>query len=122
MIDAKFIFEVWYIEWVPNVILVKNASKKWRMCVVYTDLNQTCLKYSYPLSNIDKLVDNAYDYKLLSFMDTYSDYDQILMYEDDKDKISFMIGRVNYQYKVVYFGLKNEGVMYQRMMNKIFEK
>jgi len=28
------------------------------MCVDYTDLNRACPKDAYPLSNIDKLVDN----------------------------------------------------------------
>jgi hypothetical protein len=56
------------------------------MCVDYTDLNRACPKDKYPLPNIDKLVDNSSGYKLLSFMDAYSRYNQILVAEEDKKK------------------------------------
>lgn len=45
-----------------------------------------------PLPNIDELVDNLADYQLLSFMDAYSRYNQILMYSPNlpkDDEISF---------------------------------
>ena len=54
------------------MVLVKKNNGKWRMCVDYTDLNQECSKDAFPLPNIDMLVDNSADYKLLSFMDAYS--------------------------------------------------
>lgn len=61
------------------------------MWVDYTDLYQACPKDSYPLSNINKLVENLVGYKFLLFMDAYSNYNQIPMYEVDKEKNSFMI-------------------------------
>jgi len=36
-----------------NVVLVKNANGKWRMCVDFTDLNKACPKDCFPLSRID---------------------------------------------------------------------
>jgi len=60
------------------------------MCVDYTDLNRAFPKYAYPLPNIDKLVDNSSGYKLLSFMDAYSGYNQIPMAKDDEEKTTFM--------------------------------
>ncbi|MCI36081.1 hypothetical protein A2U01_0057303, partial [Trifolium medium] len=87
-----------------------------------TDLNKACPKDSYPLPNIDKLVDNLAGYKLLSFMDAYSGYNQIPMYEGDKDKTAFMTEGANYKYNVMPFGLKNAGATYQRMMNKVFKE
>lgn len=58
------------IKWV----LVKKASGKQRMCVNYFDLNKPCLKGSYMLPNIDKLVDNSSIYILFYFMDAYFRY------------------------------------------------
>lgn len=58
-------------------MLVKKASRKWRMYVDYFDLNRACTKDSYSLPNIDKLVENSIGYKLLSFMNAYSWYKQI---------------------------------------------
>ena len=50
---AKFIWEVYYPDWLANVMIVKKANGKWRMCVDFTDLIKTCPKDSYPLPRID---------------------------------------------------------------------
>ena len=50
---AKFIREVYYPDWLANVVMVKKANDKWRMCVDFTDLNKACPKDSYPLPRID---------------------------------------------------------------------
>ncbi|GAU37149.1 hypothetical protein TSUD_293060 [Trifolium subterraneum] len=120
LLEANFIAEAQYTTWLSNVVLVKKSNGKWRMCVDYTDLNRACPKDAYPLPNIDKLVDNSSRFKLLSFMDAYSGYIQIKMAEIDKKKTAFMTETGNYYYNVMSFGLKNAGVTYQRMMNKVF--
>ncbi|KAI5317143.1 hypothetical protein L3X38_036850 [Prunus dulcis] len=71
---------------------------------------------------IDQLVDSTSGNQLLSFMDAYSGYNQIMMYDDDKAKTSFIIERGTYYYKVMPFGLKNAGATYQRLVNKIFKE
>ncbi|GAU40689.1 hypothetical protein TSUD_88350 [Trifolium subterraneum] len=120
LLEANFIAEAQYTTWLSNVVLVKKSNGKWRMCVDYTDLNRACPKDAYPLPNIDKLVDNSSGFKLLSFMDAYSGYNQIKMAEIDKNKTAFMTETGNYYYNVMPFGLKNAGATYQRMMNKVF--
>lgn len=57
LLDANFIYDLKYIEWLSNVVLVKKIYGKWRMCVDYTDLNKVSPKDSYPLPSIDKLVE-----------------------------------------------------------------
>jgi len=59
LLSADHIREIQYPEWLANVVLVKKAKGKWRMCVDFTDLNKACPKDSYPLPSIDALVDNA---------------------------------------------------------------
>ena len=49
----KFIWEVYYPDWLANVVMVKKANGKWRMCVDFTNLNRACPKDSYPLPRID---------------------------------------------------------------------
>ncbi|GAU45897.1 hypothetical protein TSUD_24990 [Trifolium subterraneum] len=120
LLEANFIAEAQYTTWLSNVVLVKKSNGKWRMCVDYTDLNRACPKDASPLPNIDKLVDNSSGFKLLSFMDAYSGYNQIKMAEIDKKKTTFMTETGNYYYNVMSFGLKNAGATYQRMMNKVF--
>jgi len=122
LLEANIIYEVKYTTWLSNVVLVKKSNGKWRMCVDYTDLNRACPKDAYPLPNIDKLVDNSSGYKLLSFMDAYSGYNQIPMADEDKEKTAFMIESKNYYYNVMPFCLRNAGATYQRMMNKVYDK
>ena len=75
--DASFIREVYYSNWLANVVMVKKASRKWRMFVDFTDLNKVCPKDNYPLPRVDVLVDSTARHQLLSFMDAFSGYNQI---------------------------------------------
>ena len=87
---SKFIREVYYPDWLANVVMIKKANGKWRMCMDFTDLNKSCPKDSYPLPRIDQLVDLIAGHKLLSFIDVFLGYNQIRMDEADQDKTSFI--------------------------------
>ena len=52
-LTANFIREVYYPEWLANVVMVKKANEKWRMCVDFMDLNSACSKDSFLLPRID---------------------------------------------------------------------
>ncbi|RDY03048.1 hypothetical protein CR513_13388, partial [Mucuna pruriens] len=91
------------------------------MCTDYTDLNKACPKDPYPLPSIDRLVDGASSFALLSFMDAYSRYNQIKMHPRDEAKMTFIMDVGAYYYKMMPFELKNAGATYQRLMDKIFE-
>ena len=51
------------------------------MYVDFTDLSKACPKDSLSLPRIDQLVDSTTGHKLLSFMDAFFGYNQILMDE-----------------------------------------
>ena len=53
LLSVGFIREVYYPDWLANVVLVKKANGKWRMCVDFTDLSKACPKDSFLLSRID---------------------------------------------------------------------
>jgi ribonuclease HI len=120
LLAANFIREVFYPDWLANIIMVKKNTGKWRMCVDFTDLNKACPKDNFPLPRIDQLVDSTAGHKLLTFMDAFSGYNQIVMDESDQKKTSFITSRGLFCYKVMPFGLKNAGATYQRLMNRMF--
>ena len=60
-------------------------------------------------------------HKLLSFMDAYSRYNQISMYEPYEEHTSFITNCGEYCCKAMPFDLKNAGATYQRLMNMIFK-
>ena len=110
---------MYYPNWLPNVVMVKKASEKWRMCIDFTNLNKACPKDSYPLPRVDVLVDSTTRHQLLSFMDAFSGYNQIRMHEDDQEKTSFVTSQGLFCYRIMPFGLKNAGATYPRLMNKM---
>nr|KYP69821.1 Retrovirus-related Pol polyprotein from transposon 297 family [Cajanus cajan] len=116
LLSAGFIREIKYTTWLANVAMVKKSNGKWRMCVDYIDLNKACPKDAYTLPNIDRLVDGASGYAMLSFLDVYSGYNQI----PDEEYTAFITEQANYCYHVMPFGLKNAGATYQRLMDKVF--
>ena len=120
LLKADFIREVYYPEWLANVVMVKKENGKWRMCVDFTDLNKVCLKDSFPLPRIDLLVDSTAVHQLLSFMDAFSGYNQIRLDQANQKKTLFVMSQGLFCYKVTPFRLKNTGATYERLMNKMF--
>ncbi|GKV11062.1 hypothetical protein SLEP1_g22348 [Rubroshorea leprosula] len=119
-LQAGFIRQVDYCEWVANPVLVKKANGKWRMCIDYTNLNQACPKDYYPMPNIDELVEAASGNERLSLLDAYSSYHQVPMAPEDEEKTSFYAGDEIYCYVMMPFGLKNAGAIYQKMVTIVF--
>ena len=82
------------------------------MCMDYRDLNRASPKDDLSLPYIDILVDNSAQYKVFSFMDGFSGYNQIKMAPKDMEKTTFVTQWNTFCYKVMPFGLKNAGVIY----------
>ena len=91
------------------------------MCVDFTDLNKVCPKDPFPIPKIDQLVDATVSHRRMSFLDVFQGYHQIPLALDDQEKTAFVTPIRNYHYKVMPFGLKNAGSIYQRMMTRTFE-
>ena len=121
-LQKREIREVEYPEWLANVVLVKKANYKWRLCIDFTGVNRACPKDSFPLPQINLIVDATAGHELLSFMDAFFGYNQISMEPDDQEKTSFVTGQGTYCYRVMPFGLKNAGATYHRLVNKMFQK
>ena len=66
------------------------------------------------------LVDSTEKFKVFSFMDGFSGYNQIRMAPKDLEKTSFITPWGTFGYTVMPFGLKNAGATYQRDMTTLF--
>lgn len=88
----------------------------------YPDLNKACHKVSFPLPHIDQLVDATIGHALLRFMEAYSGYNQILMYEPDQKNTTFITDRGLYYYTGMPFGFLNAGSTYQKLVNMMFKE
>ena len=119
--QAGAIKEVFYPRWLANTVVVKKKSGKWRVCVDFTNLNKAYPKDPFPMPKIDQLVDATVGHPQMSFLDAFQGYHQIPLALDDQEKTAFVTPIRNYHYKVMLFGLKNAGSIYQKMMTRMFE-
>ena len=119
LLKAMFIREEKFSTWLANVIVVRQANEKWRMCVNFTDLNKACPKDCFPFPWI--VVDSTSGHATLSFMDTFLGYNQIKMRPEDEAHTSFIIAYGTYCYKVMPFGLKDVGATYQWLFTQVFK-
>lgn len=120
LLEAGSIAEVKYPQWLANPVVVKKKNEKWRLCVEFTDLNKACPKDNFLLPHIDRLVEATAGNQLLWFMAAFSDYNEIMMHSDNREKSAFITDWGTYCSKVIPFGMKNAGATYQRLVNKIF--
>lgn len=88
--EANFVREVKHAMLLKKVVMVKELSNQWRMCMNFTDLNKSFLEDAYPFPSIDWLVDGTLGHQVLNFLDAYSKYNQIPMYHLEKEKIAFI--------------------------------
>jgi hypothetical protein len=115
--NAGFIREIKTSTWVSNpVIVLKKNTDVQRVCVDYTSLNKHYPKDPFPLPRIDQIIDLTAGCERLSFLDTYSGYNQIKSKKEDEEKTAFITPYGMFCYQGMPFGLKNAGATYQRMM------
>ena len=99
-----------------------KKNGKLRVCVDFRDLNAATPKDMYIMPIANMLVDSIANKELLSFMDGFSRYNQILIAIDDVSKTVFRCPSSlgTFEWLVMPFGLKNASTTYQRAMNAIF--
>ena len=73
-----------------NVVLVPKNDDNVKVCVDFRDLNKADLKDEFSIPHIDLLVDSTVGHSMLSFMDGFFWYNQILMALEDMEKTVFI--------------------------------
>ncbi len=60
------------------------------MCDNFTDLNEAYPKDCYPLPKIDAMVDTLASHEMFSFMDVFSNCNQVCMHPDNEIHTTFI--------------------------------
>lgn len=60
----------------------------------YIDLNKAYVNDSFPLLRIDEIVDAIVENGMLSFLDAFFGYNQILMHPHDSEKSTLLLHKV----------------------------
>ena len=56
LLDAKIIFKVRHLEWVSNLVPVRNKSGEIRLCVDFRNLNHASDKDNYPIQAMEQIL------------------------------------------------------------------
>jgi hypothetical protein len=86
----------------------------------FHDLNHACPKDNFPTPFIDQIINDCAEHEALSFMDSFSGYNQIQIHPSDQYKTAFTTPWGTFAYHVMPFGLKNTRATFQRSMTYIF--
>ena len=79
ILKAKFIRPIRYVQLLANIVLVMKKNEKLRVCVDFRYLNVATPKDMYMMPIANMLVDSAANKELLSFLDDFIVYNQILI-------------------------------------------
>ena len=75
--------------WCAPVTLALKKSGKYRFCVAYIGLNSVTERESWPLPNIEEIMDNVAGYKWYTTLDGFSGFNTIPIREEDRHLTTF---------------------------------
>jgi hypothetical protein len=117
LLDACIIIPLRYSEWIVNLVSVRKKNGEMRLCIDFKNLNKCSRKDNYPLPKMEHILQKVSGSKLMSFIDGFSGYNQIVVHPKDKEKTAFMTPWGTFMYENIPFGLMNAGVTFQRVMD-----
>jgi ribonuclease HI len=120
MVDAGIIAPIRYSSWMSNLVVVRKKNGDIRLCVDFRNLNQLSLKDNYPLPNMEHLLQRVTGAGMMSMLDGFSGYNQVLLKREDQLKTAFTTPWGTFMYLRMSFGLMNVGATFQRAMDFAF--
>ena len=86
------------------------------MCVDFRNLNKCSKKDNYPLPKMEHLLERVSRASVMSFLDGFSGYNQVVVHPDDQENTSFTTPWGTFMYAKMPFGLMNVGATFERAM------
>ena len=91
------------------------------MCIDFRNLNKTSQKDNYPVPSMEQILQCVSGSEMLSLLDGFSRYNQVLVSNGDQLKTTFNTKWGTYAYRKMPFGLINVGTTFQRAMDIAFQ-
>ena len=121
LLKAKIIFPVRHSNWVSNMVPVRKKNGDIRICIDFRNLNKASQKDNFPLPTMEQILHSVAGSELMSFLDGFLGYNQVLVHLDDRLKTTFRTKWGTYAYQKMPFGLINAGATFQRAMDIAFK-
>jgi hypothetical protein len=83
---------------VPTKKMDASDKRKWRVCIDFRRLNDVTIGDSYPLPNIQDILDKLCRARFFTALDCASGYHQIPIAKEDRKKIAFSTSTGHYEY------------------------
>ena len=103
-----------------SLIVVPKKNGKIRVCVDYWKLNKAAVTNAFPLPFIDGVLDAVARHEIYSFLDGFSDYNQVRMHPNYQEKTTFVTEWGVFVAIVMMFGLKTTPTTFQRVIQESF--
>ena len=113
LLDAKIIFPIYHSTWVVNLVPIQKKTRDIFLCIDLCNLNLASQKENYPFPSLDEVLQIVNGLNMMSFLDGYSGYNQVMVDEEDRLKIAFTTKWGNFSYRRMPFGLINVGATFQ---------
>jgi hypothetical protein len=120
MVDPGIIAPIRYSSWMSNLVVVRKKTGEIRLCVDFCNLNQLSLKDNYPLPNMEHLLQRVKGTGMMSMLDGFFGYNQVLLKREYQLKTTFTTPWGTFMYLRMLVGLMNVGATFQREMNFAF--
>jgi hypothetical protein len=118
--EGKIIGPIRYSCWVANCVPVRKKPGEIYTCIEFQNLNCVCLKENYPLPSMEHVLQAVTGSSMMSMLDGFSGYNQVLVAKRDMYKTTFITPWGNYSYIRMPFGLMNANATFQHAMDFAF--
>jgi hypothetical protein len=113
MLDVEFIILIRLMKWLSPIVVVPKKNGKLHICMDYKRLNFLTKNDPYPFPFIDEVMDLVPGKELYSFLDMFSNYNQVKIKVEDREKIAFITEWGAFVFMVMPFGLCNAMATFQ---------
>ena len=105
-----------------NPVMVTKKDGCLRFCVDFRTLNGNTIKDTYPLPNVEDMLDQFWGCSYFTQLDLASGYWGIPMHPDDAEKTAFVAPKGKFEFVVMPYGLVNAQATFQRSMDKLVKQ